>query len=76
MGALRLSVIPSSDDGLCGPGGYGDLGYCEVDRAASAGFIHRMLFSSVVVLTVKFEGFGREQKRFAKQGVAADGEGM
>ncbi len=70
-GVRRLAVVPSAEGALCGPGGYGDLGYCEVDRAAPDGLVHRMLFSSGITLAVEFERFEYQRVRVAAPGTIA-----
>lgn len=69
-GVRRLTVSPAAEGGLCGPGGYGDLGYCEVDRVGPDGFVHRMLFSSGITLAVEFEGFECLRTRVTEAGTS------
>jgi hypothetical protein len=42
---------------LPGPGGYGDLGYDEIEVLAPGRFEHRMLFSSSIEFHVRFGSF-------------------
>ena len=50
------SVTSTADPagGLPGPGGYGDLGYDELDVIEPGLFEHRMLFSTAIELHVRF----------------------
>jgi hypothetical protein len=47
---------------LGGPSGHGDLGYDEAEVIGAGLFEHRMLFSSGVEFTVRFENFRYEVK--------------
>lgn len=42
------------DEGLSGPGGYGDLGYDEVDIGPDGYFVHRLLFSNAIEFEIIF----------------------
>lgn len=42
------------DEGLPSPGGYGDLGYDEVDLGADGTFVHRLLFSNGIEFEITF----------------------
>jgi len=42
---------------VAGPGGYGDLGYTEIEVLNADSFEHRMLFSSGIEITIQFKGF-------------------
>lgn len=53
----RFQSLAAPDVGLGGPGGYGDLGYCEVDIWPCGSFEHRLLFSTGIELVVVFRGF-------------------
>ena len=46
---------------LGGPGGYGDLGYDEIDILADGTFEHRILFSTGIEWTIQFGVFAIEQ---------------
>jgi hypothetical protein len=56
-GVARFESFADPDVNLGGPGGYGDLGYCEVSVLPSGLFEHRLLFSTGVELVVEFSGF-------------------
>lgn len=51
---------------LPGPGGYGDLGYCEVDILPNGSFEHRLLFSTGIELVVVFRGFQFQRGRYER----------
>jgi hypothetical protein len=50
-------TLEADRDGLPGPAGFGDLGYCEIDRPSRDVFEHRLLFSSGLELCVRFREF-------------------
>lgn len=50
----QFNTTGGADEGLAGPGGYGDLGYDEVDITGAGRFIHRLLFSSGIELEITF----------------------
>jgi hypothetical protein len=56
-GVDRFEGFAAPDVYLRGPGGFGDLGYCEVDVLESGSFEHRLLFSTGIELIVEFRGF-------------------
>jgi hypothetical protein len=56
-GVERVESFADPEVGLCGPAGYGDLGYWEVDVLQSGLFEHRLLFSTGIELVVEFRGF-------------------
>jgi hypothetical protein len=56
-GVNRFDSFAAPDVYLGGPGGYGDLGYCEVDVLPDGSFEHRLLFSTGIELVVEFRGF-------------------
>ena len=56
-GVDRFDSFADPNVYLGGPGGYGDLGYCEVDVLPSGTFEHRILFSTGIELAVEFQGF-------------------
>lgn len=56
-GVERFESHADPDVTLGGPGGYGDLGYCEVDALPGGLFEHRLLFSTGIELAVTFRGF-------------------
>jgi hypothetical protein len=56
-GVERFESSADPAVGLRGPGGYGDLGYCEVDVLPGGAFEHRLLFSTGVELAVAFRSF-------------------
>lgn len=43
-----------ADEGLPSPGGYGDLGYDEIDIGADRTFVHRLLFSNGIEFEITF----------------------
>lgn len=49
--------VSDPNKGLTGPGGYGDLGYDEIDMTADGTFEHRILFSTGIELQIRFLGF-------------------
>ena len=53
------SIVSTSDPkaGLCGPHGYGDLGYDEIEIIAPGHYEHRMLFSTGIEIQVQFSTF-------------------
>jgi len=56
-GVVRFDSFAAPDVYLGGPGGYGDLGYCEADVLTGGSFEHRLLFSTGIELVVEFRGF-------------------
>ena len=56
-GVSRMTSLASPKRGLGGPGGYGDLGYDEIEVIADGLFEHRILFSSGIELQVRFSNF-------------------
>ena len=65
-GVRRFAVMPSLEGGLCGPCGFGELGYCEVDRTGAGTFIHRILFSSGITIAIEFDGFEYKRSRLTE----------
>ncbi len=53
----RFGSTSDPEVGLGGPGGYGDLGYCEMDVLPTGAFEHRLLFSTGIEFSVVFRGF-------------------
>lgn len=53
-GLSGFDSVQTPDTALGGPGGYGDLGYDEVDVLDDGSFEHRMLFSSSIELRFRF----------------------
>lgn len=58
---VRSLAAFGAEAGMPSPGGFGDLGYCEVDLVDDA-YEHRMLFSTGIELHVVFEDFRLETK--------------
>jgi hypothetical protein len=57
---LGVSSFTSTADPhrtLGGPGGYGDLGYDELEVTSPGCFEHRMLFSTSIEFAIRFSGF-------------------
>ena len=52
-----FSLAADTEQALPGPLGFGDLGYCEIDTPSEGMFEHRMLFSSGIELSVRFQDF-------------------
>jgi len=50
-----FSAVSNPDHSLAGSGGFGDLGYDEMDVAPNGACIHRMLFSSGIEILWEFE---------------------
>jgi hypothetical protein len=55
-GLTAFESVQTPDQALGGPGGFGDLGYDEIDVLDDGAFEHRMLFSSSVELRFRFAG--------------------
>ncbi len=53
-GLTAFESFQTPDQALAGPGGYGDLGYDEIDVLEGGTFEHRMLFSSSIELRFRF----------------------
>jgi hypothetical protein len=53
-GLVSFKSTGAPDEGLAGPGGYGDLGYDEVDLSGDGLFLHRILFSNGIEFEVTF----------------------
>lgn len=53
-GLIAFESVQTPDQALGGPGGYGDLGYDEIEVFEDGAFEHRMLFSSSIELRFKF----------------------
>ena len=53
-GLTAFETVQSPDHALGGPGGYGDLGYDEIDVLDGGAFEHRLLFSSSIELRFRF----------------------
>jgi hypothetical protein len=62
-GVEWLESVADPKLGLGGPGGYGDLGYCEVDILANGAFEHRLLFSTGIELTIACHDFRLRRTR-------------
>lgn len=50
-----LHSTSTPDKALCGPAGYGDLGYQEIELVGEKIFEHRLLFSSGIELQIQFK---------------------
>ncbi len=53
----RVQSAADPQAGLGGPGGYGDLGYDELDILPTGAFEHRLLFSTGIELALVFRDF-------------------
>ena len=78
---LGVSSFTSTADPqrkLLGPGGYGDLGYDELEVIGPGSYEHRMLFSTSIEFVIRFTGFVLEYSDFdyhlpAQQGAPPNG---
>ncbi len=70
-GVERFESLADPEVGLCGPAGYGDLGYWEVDVLPHQAFEHRLLFSSGIELVVVLRGFRLQRFKSAEPGTEA-----
>ena len=57
-GVVSFSSSGRPEEGLASPGGYGDLGYDEVDLAEAGRFVHRILFSNGIEFEITFSSVG------------------
>jgi hypothetical protein len=71
-GVEKFELAVDAEDALSGPGGFGDLGYYEIDAPSAGVFEHRLLFSSGIELRVRFREFNFSVNA-VQQGVVADG---
>ena len=56
-GVVSITSLAVRKQGLAEPGGYGDLGYDEIEVIGDGLFEHRILFSSAIELRVRFTDF-------------------
>jgi hypothetical protein len=56
-GVERFTLQADPNKSLPGPGGFGDLGYDEIDVLSAEVFEHRLLFSISLELSVRFREF-------------------
>ena len=68
IGVTQFESTADPAVGLGGPGGYGDLGYCEVDALKDGKFEHRLLFSTGIELMVVFTDFRLSRASCARPG--------
>ena len=59
-GVRQFNSISDPQKTLPGPGGYGDLGYDEIEVLDQGWFEHRLLFSSGIEIAIQFQGFDYE----------------
>ena len=56
-GVEAFTIAADPEKALRGPGGFGDLGYSEIDVPSPGLFEHRLLFSSGIELGLRFREF-------------------
>lgn len=66
----RFGSTSDPEVSLGGPGGYGDLGYSEVDVLPIGVFEHRLLFSTGIEFSVVFRGFQLHRSNCVASGPA------
>ncbi len=62
IGLVGMQSTADPEKRLGGPGGYGDLGYDEVDVGEDGLFEHRLLFSTGIELGFRFRDFAFEEE--------------
>jgi len=61
-GFTHYGTTSDPEKGLPGPHGYGDWGYDEFDLCDTGQFMHSVIFSSGIEMTIKFSDFSFKQK--------------